>query len=504
MSVSATMRIDVKFSEVDPWTSLGTDVLGAYGVTLKYGINGNGPVDNVASPGQLTFVLRNDARNSGTTQGWYSPAHASKRSGWGFGIPVRVVVTYSAVDYVKFIGKIREILPAAGRYREQVAYVTAYDHVRDLLDANAREVTVQASQTEAELIEHVLDSIPADLQPLSRDIDTGVDSYPFAFDDVGGGVKALALIKDVAVSALGLVFIKGDGTFCYRSRHTRALEASAYTFNDTMHGLSVPSTLDQVYTRVRATNHPKSVSASATDELTTLPSGNSIEIPSGESVEVWTDYTDPNDRTIKIGGTAVVTVLVGGTHYSAFQNADGSGLNLTGNIGATISPFSSTAKWTLTNTGGSTAYVTVLKAIGKAVRDLGPQTFEYVGGSTGVPLEIDLPYQDDPFIAESAATYIVSTYGSQTSQIDGIEFIANKSGDFMTQALTREIGDRITVIETATGISADAIIHSVSFDVSQPVHIRCSWGLAPASTFNFWQLGIAGASELGETTVLGF
>lgn len=487
------------------WVTLA-DTVGANGVRLHYGVTGNGPLDCIAGPGELHFSLRNDPRNAGATQGWYSPSHTNRRPGWTFGVPIRVRITYDAVTYTKWIGKVRKIDPEPGRYRGQVVHVTAYDYVQDLLETNAREVTVQINKTEAELIEAVLDALPAMSQPLARDIDVGVDTYPQAFDNAKGDVKALTLIKQAATSALGFVAIKGDGTLIYRSRHTRALAVSSYTFADTMHDLSVPSTLDNVYNRVRATNHPKTISATATDELYAVPSGGAIEISAGATVEVWTDYTDPNDRQVHIGGTAVVTTLVGGTHYVANTAADGSGSNVTANITASIDPFSSTAKWTLTNNGGSTAYMTTLKVIGKAIRDLGPQTYEYaVDRDYGDrPLDIDLPYQDDPFIASSAATYIVTAYADLEAQINDIGILANVSDDFMTQALEREPGDRITVTEYATGISTDAMIQSVAFEISQNVIIRCKWGLAPANTVNFWLLGTVGASELGDTTTLGF
>jgi hypothetical protein len=501
------MMLEVQFT-IGVWTDITVDTIGAYGMRLRYGINGNGPLDRVSSTGEMQFTLRNDARNSGSTRGWYSPAHASCRSGWTFGIPVRLAfnsVVNGIFNKVKFRGKVRVIAPAPGIGRGEYVTVTAYDFVRDLAEANAREVTVQIDQTEDALFHEVIDSLPVEAQPPARDFDTGVDAYPVAFDDVDGGVKALSLIADLARSAVGMFVVIGDGTARYRSRQTIALSSSSFTFSDTMTGLVVPSSFDKFYNRVRATNHLKVISPLANEELYTIPT--TLEVPAGETVTVWCDYNDPNDRQTHVGGTAFDVPLVANTHYVANSAEDGSGVDLTGFISASIDPFSSTAKVELTNGGVAPAFMTTLKIVGKAIRDPGPQTFEtYVPDTRGDRLvEMDLRYQDSAFIAQSACDYIFSLYNSLTSQVEMVEFIASKSDAFMAQALLREPGDRITLSETMTGLSSvDAVIQSVEFIISGALHTVVRWGLSPATATQFWQWGIVGRSEWGETTIYGF
>lgn len=565
------------------WTDLTTDTVQEQGLHVKYGIADNGPKDCVAGTGEASVTLRNDAGNSVSQQGAYSPNHASKRAGWTFGIPFAVAISHGSdaavavstltrsgstatvttaaahglstddwviiagagqaeyngifqitvtggstftyavsgtpatpatgtitarKTYVKHRGKVQVIDPEAGQYLSQRAKIVSYDIMHDLAEADAREVTLQIDQGEDDLITALLDAVPSSAQPVARDLDAGVDTFPYAFDDLGGTVKALTAIQDVAIGAFALVALKGDGTFMLRSRSTRATGASVYTFNNTMHGLAVPSTQAKVWNLVRVTIRPKVVSAAATDELYTLPTGASIAIPQGETRETWTDYTDPNDRNVHIGGTSVVTALVGGTHYSANAAADGSGADLTASIAATITPFGSTAKWTLQNTNTTqTAYITLLKAIGKAVRNPGPQTYQsYTAKDYGVrPLDIELRYQSDADLARSYAIFVEQQYNELAPQINAITFLANDSSDFMTQALAREPGDIITITEAVTGLaSVDAVIHSVELDVMPGPWIVCRWGLAPAAPFKSWVLGIAGRSELGETTRLGF
>jgi hypothetical protein len=269
----------------------------------------------------------------------------------------------------------------------------------------------------------------------------------------------------------------------------------------------VPSSLDRVFRRVRTTNHPKQVSATATDVLYALPPGTSIEIPGLTTREVWTDYTDPLDRQTKIGGVEVEETLVASTHYVANSVADGSGDDRTADVSATIEPFASTAKWTIENLSVTSLFITALSPIGKAVRNPGPQTFEARAGGGDRPIEIDLPYQDNATTALSVAQHVIRLYGSGVAQqVEAIEFMANYSDEFMAQAIEREPGDLITLSEEVTGLEeADAIIHSVELRVTDDGAVLwCRWGLAPSAATAVWLAGVPGKGEAGETTFAGF
>ena len=562
------------------WTNLTADVVIADGLRWDYGIDGQGPTDCVASTGTMSFVLNNSPKNSGGVQGWYSPVHASKRTGWTFGIPIRLVLTsgsgasvtsitrsgstatvttgaahglstghrvqivgateveyngifavnvtgattftYSVAGtvatpatgtilwtqaYIKFRGKVREIKPVAGENRTQKVSVVAHDLMRDLLESDARQVTLQIDQRENGLILSVLSALPEDARPVGTEINTGVDVYPFAFDNVGGGVKAGALIKDVTQSAFGLSFIRGDGTFVYLNRHTRGTGSSVATFNNTMSELEVPSSLDGVYNHARVTIHPKTIDATPTTVLYAL-TGSPLSIGAGATVTIWGDYRDPTDVTRLVGGVEAVVPLVAGTDYSANTEQDGTGLDKTSMLTITATPFASTAKFQIVNTDQVPVFLRVLQIRGKGVYDDGPQTFEaFTEQSYGDrAIDVDMPYQDNHFIGQSAATYIDSQYRTLETQIASMTIPASANNTLFQQALLREPGDIITATETMTGVSGiDAVIHRVEFEAVPGGFLTCRWGLAPAAPHRqWWQLGLAGRSELGTTTRLGF
>lgn len=503
MGVSATMAVEAYLGGA--WVDLTADTKASVGpLTIKYGIDGNGPADLVASPGELAFALRNDAGCSGGVQGYYSPNHASVRTDWGFGVPVRVLFSSGAIsDKVKFRGKVTTIDPVPGQYGPQHVHVAAHDAIYDLLSADATELPITTGADESTLIDDVLDAIATAAQPVARSLDTGVEDFPVAFDKLGDNRKALRIIQDLAVSALGRVFVKGDGTFRYQNRHNWGpLNTSAVTISNTMQGFVAPTSVDRMINRVRITTHPKTVSTAATDLLFDLPAGTVSVLP-GETRVLWCDYTDPNDRQTKLGGADVVTSLVSGTHYSGNAAADGLGTDLSANLTVTLEAFASTGKYTVENTGSTAAWLR-LRIYGKAIRDEG----EIVSESTSAQdygdrsVSIDMPYQDSPRVGASLASYLAGVYAALSNQVDTVEFIANENSTFMEHALNREPGDLITLTETVTGYtSVEAIIQSVELEVSAPCWIRCRWGLAPASTLDVpWQLG---TGALTTTAALG-
>mgnify|MGYP000995659973 CR=1 FL=1 len=73
-----------------------------------------------------------------------------------------------------------------------------------------------------------------------------------------------------------------------------------------------------------------------------------------------------------------------------------------------------------------------------------------------------------------------------------------------TQILVRDVGDRIGVNETVTGLAESYYIQSVDLEVMAPGIPIVTWGLAPASAQTYWALGTSGYSELGSTTWLSY
>jgi hypothetical protein len=120
------------------WVDITNDVRGQSSVIFRHGIAGSGVTDRVAQTGTLSFLLDNSARNSGSKLGYYSPDHANARAGWDIGTMVRYSILDSAATaYYKFYGKVSQIEPAPGLYRERYVSVTALDFMTGVLGSGA-------------------------------------------------------------------------------------------------------------------------------------------------------------------------------------------------------------------------------------------------------------------------------------------------------------------------------------------------------------------------------
>lgn len=189
--------------------------------------------------------------------------------------------------------------------------------------------------------------------------------------------------------------------------------------------------------------------------------------------------------------------------WSANTLEDGSGTDATGDYTVTADAFASTVKLTITNTGGSTSWLS-LRVRGRGVYDLGPFTVEAIGTSgSDRELEIDQRYQDDPNVAQDIADFVLNQYETLMNQGDTLEIWPEKSNDFMLQAMMREPDDLIVVSEEVTGLShASFSVNQVRIGVMNGRWLTLEFGVAPNVVGDTpW---ILGTSQLGIDTVLGF
>ncbi len=511
--VRATLRIDAQLS-VGFWTSLRNDISAAERFVLRRGMPGNSPKDNTASTGTCEWGLKNWADSAGARlQGWYSPNHANARSGWTEGIPIRVVATYGGSDHTLWTGRLRFADPIPGRYGPQRVRCFATDAMDDLANTEVRSVDPQVDASEVECLQAIIAAMPADSRPVATSYDTALETFPYALDNLSGGVMAMSAAVDVADSCQGYIYIAKDGTFTYINRHTWSVGVSDFTFDETMiereDGIVVPSDLSSVFNDVSATAHPKmGVAATVLCGI----AGPQYVGP-GETIELWLDYRDPDNPDRLIGGHTFTTPLVEDTDYDARANADGSGLDLSTNLTVDVDPFAASALFTVTNTGATGAYLVngagtpLLQLRGTALYDNGPETRRSASvQSYGTRrFEADLKYQGDGAFAASVAQYIRARYESLGNQIALITFNPQKSDALMTEALTVEIGTVKTASETMSGVTAvTAIVQAIEMEVMKGDMLAMRYVVAPASPFKVWIAGIAGSSEAGTTTIPGF
>ena len=169
--------------------------------------------------------------------------------------------------------------------------------------------------------------------------------------------------------------------------------------------------------------------------------------------------------------------------------------------------FATTVKFTIVNADAATVYVTKLQCRGKGLYADQETTVESSSAQPygERPVTIQLPYQSDMNVAKDLADFLLVQYEDQSSQADSFSFIPHRSSAQMLAGLQGDIGQRVTVTETVTGLSSDLFITRVGMTVRQNKRLKCTFGVS-ASVFAtaFWELETVGKSELGTTTWLAY
>ncbi len=549
------------------WAEITRDIL-VDSVNLSYGLTGNRPSDALAGTGTLDFSLNNSASNSGGVVGYYSPYHASKRTGWTAGAEIflwlegasvvssvssmtrsgtTVTVTTGAAhglitgytvrlsgavqtDYnwfwvvtvtsatqftfqigtspatpatgtitatrgkVRFWGRIDTIDPVPGPYGARQAHVVAYDRMRDLIDADLYDVSLQLNKTESQIFSSIFGSLDPSIAPRGQTLDEGIDQIPYALDDLGDGTKAASVIVDLTRSSYGLGFVYEYGLFRYLSRNTRATANSVAIISSTMSGFVAAGSISRSYNLIRTTTHPRSVDG--IDVVLYAASGTPPYVPALSTITVEGAFRSPDDVTRLIG--AASTVKSGGllpqyVDYMANSQADGAGADVTSSI--TITPIvqASRVSFTIANGSATPAYLvnasgdTLLQIRGRGVYDNGPRTFQTTSAqSYGVRVSnLDLPYQNVDATGQQIADFTHDQYKTIGTQVDSVTLKASPSSNPLLYIYLSllDVGDVVTLSETVTGVSSvDAMVLGVSMRWLTKQALECTWLLGPKIT----------------------
>ncbi len=509
--VKPTVLVEVELSGVgNGWTNLGQtgdrDVESAAGWVVRRGIPGGGPDDNVAQTGTFTFTLNNSTGNSARTLGYYSPYHASKRTGWGLGIRcrLRLVDPATSTARTRFMGRIDAIDPVPGSKRERAVRVTAVDWIDEAARwALTASVGEQAGKSWDQVVTNILAAMP--FQPTSTSFDVGAETYPYVLDASQlGSQTALEEFKKLSDSERGLIYVKADGTLKAEGRHARMIvSTTSWTLTESdMQNVSLPSTRAEIINAIRVTTHPKVVDIAATTLIYTMAAA--LLVPSGQTITFTAPYRDPTTGEF-IGATSVQP-QVAGTDYVANRSSDGSGTSMTADFTVTVTAIGSGAQFTVTNANVSAGYLTVNRLFGKGIYDRGTVQSEArdavsVATNGENAVGFDMTYQPNVNVGQAAANYYLSKYGMAVAQARTVT-VFGKTPTLLTQILQREISDRLMLSETVTGLSDLVFINGEELRGMPTGHVSVTYTLAPAAdpfAGLYWVLGV---NTLGVDTLL--
>lgn len=517
-----TIGVDLQASRL--WTSVWSDVRAQVPIQTRRGIPGTKILDNIARPSSITFAMNNAATNTGGVVGYYSPGHASCRSGFTLGTPVRWSLTYGGVTQHVFRGRIKSVTPTTGLYRDRLSYVLAVGWLDVATSIFVSALESQTNIRSDQALRLVIDQAEG-RSPAAIDISTGSSTFAIAFDQSSSQEDSiLTELARIQSSERGYLYEKADtlygGTVKSEGRGDRQISTTVdATFDNTMHGLEVTYSLDNVVNIVRVVVTPRRVDAAATTVLYTLDiSQQSQQIAPGQTVVLEGGYRDPSNEAQHVGGTAMVTPVLG-TDYGFFAQSDGGGANLGANLDVVSTLGGNSFRVELTNEGsdpgflrlnGTTAFqlrgkgvyayvpVTVERRDRDSVRRHGPRT-----------VQIDLQYENSIAVAESIADFYLNILGSMRPVPDKLSLLGNHSNTLMTQAVNRDVGDKIAVVEPVSGITNDDpdstndvgyFINEVQMTLNPGGLLTTAWSLAPAAPAGVW---VWDEARFDQTTVFG-
>lgn len=527
------------------WETINADVI--TDISFGYGINGNGVADRVADAGGLTFGLNNTSSNSAGLSGYYSPGHVNCREGFSVGLQMRLMIQFDSTWKQKFFGRISAdgIKVGTGIYAKNVTSVMVKDWMEQAAIHELSGLTFSTDKTLADTVPLIIANMP--IIPNGSVTYYGCEStFPYVFDTTRIRTTAMSEFAKLALSEMGYIYMTRNGLVC-EGRFTRTDSTNivndipAHTDDcdtlelasgdwlqlaETSTGSEEPLLLDDTYiaeydnsqrlmdvtygkhihNRVTYTAYPRKVDVSATSILFNLESP--IQLDAGVTAVVKGRYSDPNNKATRVSGINMVTPAAG-SHYAMYENDDGTGANLTAYMTCTAVFGTGDFEYTISNTGTTNGYVTLLSAVGKGVYIYDP--IDYLVEDTAMQaiqgtqaITVEMKYQSDPVIAAGFANITLSQYSNPSYSIEKATFIANRSNKLLASMIYIEPGNKVRIIEDVSGVESEYFVQAVEYNISVGGVITFSWLLKDGvlDSFGFWELGVSGKSEIGVTTIL--
>lgn len=489
------------------WTDVTDDVLLDFGFT--YGINGAGPTALGASIGTMRFQFDNSEDNSAGLRGYYSPQHADCRPGFKLGIGFRYFYRMpgSNDEYRKFRGRLVSIDPVAGKWGPRRTSCVAADWLYEA-SISQPKLPVQINKTADEILGELVDAM--DRQPSNRSFAPGVSVFPYALDNSRSESQSvLTELQRLCQSEFAHGYVRGGlnawETLVIENRTFRLTPMPVAYFYGRMQDIGGGEATADAYNRAAVKTHPRRVGGDTTTVLFSKPAQSAPAIAAGSSITFQARYGDASTPNARIGGTDFQP-LTPGTDYIANSAADGSGSVVTSDLAVTISTHANQADVIVANNGAATAYLTTFQIRGRSLRDYDAiDTIEQDDASVAEigkhEVTLDMVYQSDPSVAKPIAEFLVATLLTPGVSEGALTFIPRDEDEFL-EAFAIEPGDPIGVTEEQTAIGGTYYVQQVEMRSEEAGAKRTfRWILKRALVADYWQVGIAGLSELGVTTV---
>jgi len=518
-----SVRVEVELTP-GVWTDLANDVDLGDTVDAVLGIHGVEPASRVAGAGSMGFTLDNSSLNG--LEGRYTPGHANLLANWAVQKRVRLVLSYSTgntaiydsgvkydelaygIERYKWAGRVRKITATPGKFQDRKVTVSATDWLEDANKEKMSLVPVQFNATSGEVVTALLAAVVK--QPLGTDIADGAEIFPTTFDTAKDErTTVLGELGKAVISEFGLLYTKGDDStgevLVFEDRRHRFLDktpAFTLTESDIME-VTPQHDVDNVFNLVRLTSFPREVDT-APSILFTLRSP--IFLLPGETKRVTCRYTDAANPDSRVAGTDMIEPVVD-TDYKFSKTLVDNG-DLSDDLIVVVDFGGNSAEVSVTNDGTVPGNVTSLALRGTAIKIYDPVVTE-ARDATSIAtygervLDLQMPYLDNPLVAEVLAAYVLSRYKDpHTFYTVGVQ-THHGSEALLMAALQVEPGMVVAVSESVTALSGSFHVNGVKTVVDSYKMPYVVWDLYPVDPTDYWLIEHVTFGDLEEDTYLG-
>jgi hypothetical protein len=527
------------------WLDITDDVL-YRGRQWEHGIQSSAPLDRIADVGMARFYLRNDAQSG--TEFRYTPGHVNCIPGFSVKTVVAIRAGWNGHSKVVFLGRIPPdgITQPSAANQANIVGVTAFDWFYSALNQTVTLAPIGTNKTLGDVATDLLSLI--ELKPNRVDIGDCEEVFTSTNETVRENTTIYTELNKALLSEIGYAYIKYEVDSPYtdilkvEGRKTRAGVAPYMSVDygdgyvpgqllkedndgllletgdkllldqmdefDSIDGISSFAVQNGAHftNRVLGKCYPKKIGSTAEIYRLQTP----LSLKAGETRDklrvrylVEDGYVDVAASNVSLKSKAMYSDS-GGTVTDL-----SSSLTVTGTYGA------GDAELTLVNGGTVDGYVVgaagvpgiILQGdpiyIGDTITqivDIATEGSEYYGH---IEMTLDQKYQSDPQRNYTQTEILANRYSERLNTIQSIDFCANASNVLAGLYLLCDVGSKIPLKYEGAGVDDYYYIQGVKI-WQQGNATFCRYIVKPAGYDNylFWQLGVAGYSELGETTVL--
>ena len=376
------------------------------------------------------------------------------------------------------------------------------------------EVAMVTSQRTDQVVDDILDAAGWGAGSSYRTLDTGKTTISRYWKSQSYAIPAL---QEVESTEGGFIREGKDGKIVFDNRHHRLAGVgltSQATYSDASGAARVYNNLIQDDPLPHIFNifesDVQTYTTASVAVLWTLSETGASSPPIAPGVaRTWiarypTTASVNSAQAVNAWTTTAVT-----TDMTANAAADGSGTNVTSDIGIAVSKSSETMDITLTNNGSVTAYITKLQARGTAISADDPASIKQEDATSQTAFGKRTWPSRTKFIPDTTealdwADFNISIYKDPTAVLK-MTYFANRDTNAINEMLDRDLSERVTVVADNTAdlsINRDFFIEAVNHQITADRLHKVTYLLSDAVQFSdFWVLN---TSALGTSTRLAY